>query len=157
MPAMRPAVLVLLVAMLVVPFGLVPAAHAGGDTKGGFVVTCHYSHTAQDDPIVFPGQPGAAHSHDFFGNQSTDASSTYQSMVVGQSSCSVPQDTAGYWVPSPYVDGSAIHPTGRVGDLRVYYRNAGAKSVQSIPASLELIGGGKAATPPPPRCEGCWD
>ena len=36
-----------------------------------FVTRCNFSHRNMDDPIVFPGQPGAAHSHDFFANRST--------------------------------------------------------------------------------------
>jgi hypothetical protein len=30
--------------------------------------TCRYSHEANDDPILMPGQPGEAMAHDFFGN-----------------------------------------------------------------------------------------
>ena len=48
------------------PQGLVPQ----------FIVTCAFSHTAPDDPIVFPGEPGQSHQHDFFGNRATDAWST---------------------------------------------------------------------------------
>ena len=32
-----------------------------------------YSHTASDDPIVYPGQPGQSHLHEFFGNTDVDA------------------------------------------------------------------------------------
>jgi cytoskeletal protein RodZ len=45
-----------------------------------FVTRCDYSHTNSDDPIVHAGKPGAAHSHDFFGNRSTDHASTYESL-----------------------------------------------------------------------------
>ena len=45
-----------------------------------FVTRCNYSHTNSDDPIVHAGKPGAAHSHDFFGNRSTDHASTYESL-----------------------------------------------------------------------------
>ena len=32
------------------------------------MLRCGYSHPLTDDPIVFPGQPGASHFHDFFGD-----------------------------------------------------------------------------------------
>jgi hypothetical protein len=49
-----------------------------------------------DDPIVFPGQPGASHMHDFFGNETTNAYSTQSSMLAGATNCRIPSDTAGY-------------------------------------------------------------
>jgi len=45
-----------------------------------FIVDCLFAHRAKDDPIVYPRQPGASHMHDFFGNKSTNAFSTYRSM-----------------------------------------------------------------------------
>ncbi|MEI6403953.1 MAG: hypothetical protein WCP59_17400, partial [Actinomycetota bacterium] len=44
--------------------------------RGQFVVECGFSHAGTDDPIVYPGQPGASHEHVFFGNTGTDAAST---------------------------------------------------------------------------------
>ena len=41
-----------------------------------FVENCRYSHQAPDDPIVFPGQPGASHQHTFVGNRTTSAFSS---------------------------------------------------------------------------------
>jgi len=41
-----------------------------------FVSLCRFSHTAPDDPIVFPAQPGLSHDHTFFGNTTTSADST---------------------------------------------------------------------------------
>ena len=37
-----------------------------------FLVECAFSHAAQDDPIVFPDQPGMSHLHVFFGNTVVD-------------------------------------------------------------------------------------
>src|SRR5207302_6794130 len=37
---------------------------ASAFSGGGFIVLCDYSHTLSDDPIVYPQQPGASHSHD---------------------------------------------------------------------------------------------
>jgi hypothetical protein len=79
----------------------VRADHGGpADHQGVFSIRCGLSHRADDDPIVYPGQPGAAHTHDFFGNRSTDAGSDYESMMDGDTSCELEADTAGYWVPT---------------------------------------------------------
>ena len=48
---------------------------SNGDSIGWLLV-CRPSHTLPDDPIKFPGQPGASHLHDFWGNASTTGSST---------------------------------------------------------------------------------
>ena len=82
-------------AVLVVAAMLGPAALAGDKPKTGdersaisradlvgvnFVENCRYSHQAPDDPIVFPGKPGASHQHTFVGNRTTNASSTFGSL-----------------------------------------------------------------------------
>src|SRR5918999_3433520 len=67
-----------------------------------FVTRCNFSHRNFDDPIVFPGQPGAAHSHDFFANRSTKNDSTYQSLrgtTLG-TTCVNPDDKSAYWIPT---------------------------------------------------------
>jgi hypothetical protein len=68
------------------------------DTGASFAVRCDYSHTRADDPIKLPGKPDASHSHDFFGNTTTNANSTYQSMIGQPTTCTRPEDTAGYWI-----------------------------------------------------------
>src|SRR4051794_15498776 len=75
-----------------------------------FIVHCAFSHRAMDDPIVHPGMPGAAHSHDFFGNTTTNAYSTLQSLRAGSTTCDIPGDTAAYWMPTVYDGGIAIQP-----------------------------------------------
>jgi len=58
----------------------VASAQVVASPEAVFVTRCNYSHTNTDDPIVFPGQRGAAHSHDFFANRSTKYNSTYVSL-----------------------------------------------------------------------------
>ena len=124
---MRPLVLILaagVVTFLASFFG--PAALAGkpgpdgasdarrGELRGvNFVETCRFSHSAPDDPIVFPAKAGASHDHTFVGNRSTSASSTYESLRAAPTSCTRRADTAGYWVPTLLQNGTAVHPTGR--------------------------------------------
>ena len=41
---------------------------------------CTFSHRNQDDPILYPRQPGRSHDHTYFGNRSTNAMSTPASL-----------------------------------------------------------------------------
>ena len=67
-------------------------------------VLCDNTHYLQDDPIVFPGQPGASHMHTFYGNTSTNAASTITSLsATSPSSCGRgmgTSDLSAYWIPS---------------------------------------------------------
>jgi hypothetical protein len=70
--------------------------------RGFFATVCDYSHEAADDPIVKPNQPGTSHLHEFFGNVTTAAASTYDSLRAGGTTCRASQDGSGYWVPALY-------------------------------------------------------
>jgi hypothetical protein len=112
------------------------AALLGG--RPNFVSACRYSHSAPDDPIVFPGQEGASHLHDFFGNTSTDADSTYGSLQAsGDTSCRIDADTAAYWVPALYDSGARVTPVRTL----VYYTPGGKEhtTIQPFPAGLEVV------------------
>src|SRR5919197_133805 len=85
----------LLIVLPVVSLLGLPAPAAAAGPPGQFVVRCPYSHSLMDDPIVFPGQPGASHMHDFFGNESVNAFSTMASMLAGQTTCRVTRRATG--------------------------------------------------------------
>src|SRR4051794_14573087 len=42
------------------------APHASPDEVGAFRFTCLAGQVSRDDPIVYPGQPGKSHLHQFF-------------------------------------------------------------------------------------------
>jgi hypothetical protein len=75
------------------------------DEVGAFRFTCLGGHLSKNDPLVYPGQKGASHLHQFFGNTGTDENSTYQSLrTKGGSTCTrsateSPQRSA-YWMPA---------------------------------------------------------
>ena len=96
-----------------------------------FVTKCTFSHTLSDDPIVKPNQPGASHSHDFFGNVTTNAATTLTTLKKGGTTCVNPNDLSGYWVPSLTVNGVTVQPTY----ANVYYQSAGKpyQNVKTIP------------------------
>jgi hypothetical protein len=129
---------------------------ASASAKAGVLrVACNFSHQASDDPIVFPGQPGASHLHQFFGNTTTNAFSTLSSMRAGSTTCKLAGDTAGYWFPAP------IGPSGQPYQLRqavAYYSNQpGGGFVHTVPAGAQLIGGNSAATAPQGVNRVKWD
>ncbi len=114
-----------------------------------FLVECPFSHALADDPIVFPGRPGQSHMHDFFGNASADAASTYASLLAGHSNCDQGLDTASYWAPAMIDDGRTLVPTKSV----AYYRpgeGVDPTTVQSYPSGLKMIAGNAGAEGPQP-------
>ena len=81
---------------------------------GQFVVACDWSHASFDDPIVHAGMEGMSHRHEFFGNTTTDADSTYESLLAGDTSCAQKLDRAAYWVPSLLDgEGRVVQPAAR--------------------------------------------
>ncbi|WP_320067397.1 DUF1996 domain-containing protein [Micromonospora sp. RTGN7] len=96
-----------------------------------FNATCTYSHSKKDDPIVFPGLPGASHMHSFFGNRSTDANTTTESLFANTAtSCGPTQDKSAYWVPTLYEHGVALEPSGT---FVVYYGSRLADPTKTVP------------------------
>jgi hypothetical protein len=74
---------------------------AAGD-EGKLRFLCEPSHLLYDDPIVYPGQVGAAHLHHFFGNASANANSTYATLrASGDGTCQGgPLNRTAYWFPA---------------------------------------------------------
>jgi hypothetical protein len=74
---------------------------AAADLEGAFRFLCQAGQVLADDPIVFPGQPGKSHLHQFYGNTSANAYSTYNSLrTSGQSTCVNRGNRSGYWMPA---------------------------------------------------------
>jgi hypothetical protein len=125
------------------PAGDGTAAPAPADVN--FLTVCLFSHRAADDPIVAPNLPGGSHSHDFFGNRSTNATSTHASLVANKATtCNRTGDTAAYWAPSLLVDGRIVQPAR----INAYYRPAGKDpaSLEAFPAGLKVVAGNAKAT-----------
>lgn len=80
--------------------GAIPPS-AAPDVVGAFRFICQASHLSYDDPIVYPGQAGKSHLHQFFGNTLTNADSTYASLrSTGDSTCMGPLNRSAYWMPA---------------------------------------------------------
>lgn len=136
-------------ASMVAIHGAAAAPSAGGVSSaathrspGYFAVACGFSHRNQDDPIVFPRQPGRSHDHTYFGNRSTDALSTPASLREdGRTTCRLPADTAAYWAPTLFVGGRAVEPLAVV----AYYVRRTSEAVDPFPAGLKVIAGDSSA------------
>jgi hypothetical protein len=147
--------LVLALLFLVIPGDMGPVqAGSGVNEEAGWIVPCTLSHSLEDDPIVSPGQPGAAHLHDFFGGRRVDAHAKYKQVVAGGTSCSNSSgDTGGYWTPALYLDSTKVDPAGsfegREVEQKVYFRGnnlAPGTQVRTIPRNLRIIAGNSKAT-----------
>jgi hypothetical protein len=122
-----------------------PAASHGGYGAGYFAVTCGFSHRNQDDPIVFPRQPGRSHDHTYFGARSTDAFSTPASLRrAGRTTCRLPADTAAYWAPTLLVRGEPVEPLA----VLAFYVRRTSDEVDAFPAGLKVIAGDATARAP---------
>jgi len=124
------------------------------ELKGvNFVSACAFSHRLNDDPILYPGLPGASHDHTFVGNRTTNAFSTYKSLRAGGTSCKRADDTAAYWMPTLFVDGKPVRPRGAT----VYYRRKTLKPVRPFPAGFRAIAGMAHATMPQAKRVTFWN
>ena len=138
-----------------------------------FVTRCNFSHRSMDDPIVFPGQPDAAHSHDFFANRSTYSDSTYQSLreysgtttaTKSGTTCVNPDDKSAYWIPTMSWTNNSGTRELKASTAHFYYRSGGKppEDVLPPPPGLKVVpnthvnwrcSGVTAVSPSPPtRC-----
>jgi len=123
------------------------------DNVGAFRFICGPGQILPDDPIVFPGQPGRSHLHQFYGNTSANARSTYETLrASGDSTCSGPANAlnrSAYWMPA-MLDGKGniLRPNY----VTVYYKRfpksspectntVFSKGCVSIPNGLRMIAG----------------
>ncbi|MFK3982822.1 DUF1996 domain-containing protein [Micromonospora sp. NPDC050397] len=105
-----------------------------------FNVGCTTSHHNNDDPIVLPGLVGASHNHTFWGNKSTNAKSTAESLrASAPTTCNSPQDRSAYWVPTMMQNGKVVDPK----DVTVYYgsRLKDPSKTQPFPFGFRMVVG----------------
>jgi uncharacterized protein DUF1996 len=126
---------------------LVAATAPAGTPKlhgNNFYANCRFSHTSNDDPLVYPNHPGRSHHHTFFGNRSTNAASTPATLRGARTTCKPAADRAAYWVPTLYKDGREIRPAKG----QFYYNLRGYDRMRAFPAGLRMIAGDAHAETP---------
>jgi len=115
---------------------------------------------SKDDPIVFPGQPGASHLHTFFGNTLTNAFSTADSLRnTGNSTCrGGTANRTAYWIPSLLdLNGIPIAPTEAVFYYKSGYNIPNVSSrISLIPSGLRMVAGDPKATSANHDSAGSW-
>ena len=146
------------VASLVEPNGIPPSA--APDVLGAFRFLCGAGQILADDPIVYPGQPGKAHLHQFFGNLGANANSTYESLRKGgESTCQNEGNRSAYWMPA-MLDGkgNVVRPDW----VSIYYKRFPASAPQcktagkgcvGIPRGLRFVFGWDQTRPSVPQPE----
>ncbi|MGS2618856.1 DUF1996 domain-containing protein [Micromonospora sp. LZ34] len=114
-----------------------------------FPADCPYSHRLPDDPIIFPGLPGASHMHSFFGSTVTNAHTDLADLLNSTSTCNPRVDLSSYWVPTLYRDNVPVEPS----IVTFYYLGEGVRSdivarTEPIPQGLRIVAGNARATGP---------
>jgi hypothetical protein len=144
-----------------------PPRPAKADVDYVFNVNCPISHFNEDDPIVFPDQPGISHRHAFYGNTKTNAATTTASLLSAKSTCErgfSTADRSAYWVPTLYrklANGSLqeIHLSGDNQHLAAYYRRTGGSDgdkVKPFPKGLRMVAGDPTARSPQKTLDFSW-
>jgi len=113
------------------------------DIVGAFRFICGAGQLSYDDPIVYPGQPGRSHLHQYYGNTGANAFSTFASLrTSGDSTCNntkkgIAANRSAYWMPA-MLDGKGhvVVPDY----VQVYYKREPANHRNCDPASPTFKG-----------------
>ena len=85
--------------------GSIPPS-AAPDVVGAFRFICGPGQISNDDSILYPGMPGKSHLHQYYGNVTANANSTYDSLrASGDSTCNwtgtgKAANRSAYWMPA---------------------------------------------------------
>jgi hypothetical protein len=136
----------LLLVVITLTTGLVPLSAPSASASARIHIECDFHHRKSDDPIVYPRKPGAAHLHLFFGNKSTNASSTWSSLRRAGTNCNRRVDKAAYWIPAVYRNGALVKAVAG----HFYYRGVhhNLSAIKAYPPGLKIIAGNHDATKP---------
>ena len=124
--------------------------YINGDGTGNFRTHCEESHVNNDDPLVHPGQAGAAHQHVFFGFKKTDANTTIDMIenTTEPSTCEgIALNQSAYWVPALFSAGGTRLEYKEV----LFYYKSGyhlpGDIIQAPPEGLVMISGHDMSQP----------
>ena len=120
---------------------------------GAFREVMPFAGMSNDDPIVYPGQPGKSHSHTFFGNL-VDANTTSQNIRNSPwcASAGGKLNCTSVWIPTVVdtLDGTPVVP----GSMNFYYKGSYElapeknKDIVAVPVGLHMISGDPSNTNP---------
>lgn len=135
-----------------------PATHPGWDvarTKattqtpaqsdiGGFRIICFLAGINHDDPLVFPGKPGATHTHTYFGAKGVNAFTTPEMLSAMPSTCQGGKvNHSAYWTPAliDTATGAVVPPLYNMVYYKTGYNGIRPDQVRTIPNGLRMIAG----------------
>ncbi|MFC5804882.1 DUF1996 domain-containing protein [Streptomyces formicae] len=129
-------------------------AQAAAPLRGSeFRADCLSSHRRGDDPIVFPGQAGRSHIHEFYRNRTANASSTLESLSAGTTNCTPQTDLSSYWTPTLHQNGVPVAPER----VTVYYQGITDHTrAVAHPRGLRYVVGNALATSPDQNPAARW-
>ncbi|MFT6732443.1 MAG: hypothetical protein ACJAS9_000623 [Polaribacter sp.] len=155
-----------------IPEPVYPDSADGLGWRGIFRVNCDFANSSYNDPIVFPGEEGAAHLHRFYGNTLVDHNTTDESLfTTGESTCQGNVlNLSAYWMPSvlapsfdPQTGQRLLDASGQpawkavsgiTGDAdeshELFYYVAAVsdlESIQPIPLGMRIIAGSHMGQP----------
>ena len=122
---------------------------SGDGPIGAFRFICQPGQVNWDDPIAYPGRPGASpHLHQWFGNTGADALSSYATLRrSGDSTCMGPLNRSAYWIPAMLAgEDTVVRPDY----VSIYYKryprtspecSQAAKACLPLPRGLRYIFG----------------
>jgi len=119
--------------------------------NGQFRAACEPSHISNDDAIVYPNQPGAAHEHIFYGNTGSNAYSTGDSITnKGSSTCAGQEaNRTSYWFPT-MLDASGN--TRIPNEMVLYYKGQNVPipdvGFSPIPQGIKMLAGDSKSLDP---------
>ncbi|MGH2679735.1 MAG: DUF1996 domain-containing protein [Actinomycetota bacterium] len=125
---------------------IVPLSARSASASARFHIECDHHHFKKDDPIAHRGHPGMSHMHEFFGNTSTNANSTWLSLRRAGTNCDNKADKAAYWMPALRKNGLLKKAVAGHFYFRGVHHNLGA--VRAFPPGLKIIAGNKHAMRP---------
>ncbi len=133
-----------------------PPPSMAPDVVGAFRFICGPGQANYDDPIVYPGLPGKAHLHNFFGNLNANGMSNYESLrKSGRSTCTNDLNRSAYWIPA-LMDGRGNYVKPNL--MSTYYKRLPAADAIAkgfdpvpIPPAMRGIFGWNYATPSVPQ------
>lgn len=130
----------------------------GVNGLGEIIAECDpYNPVLPVDPLLFPGQPGASHMHQFFGCYGASENTTVKNLCYSGTSCRPALDGSLYWVPTLIQNGQHLPPSR----TRFYYHSFfGFSQVQTFPRGFSMVArkykwgcqGGSASGATAPTC-----
>jgi hypothetical protein len=130
--------------------------------EGAVRILTNLAFMAFEDPIVFFGQPGKSHLHQFFGNTHVNAFTTSDSLVTNCSSTSSggAANCTAYWTPAMVdASGQVVRPVDYPNGTTIYYKSGyqmDPKAITPLPTGLKMIAGDKTWTNTKQNQEHVW-